>query len=404
MCDGAHLSVQPSAAAVLTRTVAIPTSASSPGKRKVADFFDANDFENVDPALLLSKRAKSNPDGLSKDFFKSPTFILAKSTSVPTLAGKDGVISYSPVKAASPRPRSILNPKSPARKIAISLSKTSSLPMSAPAGRSPPRGNKRVGILNRRRTGRIDPPSFDLFAGGFSLDAAIKGTVPSYASHASTSSKTSSVTADSLYDTGMKSSWFFDIHEDTPEQEMTNLLQHSTCMLDISSDEECEQKMRKERAEGRGKENIPPADDMSQTSTRRNTTVISEGGMEYEKPRIALGSLNAEDFYAEGVDPTEVTIVPGDDEDDTVVDGEQPQEPQQEASGLPEIDTAPELDVEAAVEEIEPPKTPIKLASCKPLEDAEETFDLWESSSAKEEGDNAPSPVPRSPSSEHGEC
>lgn len=212
------------------------------------------------------------------------------------------------------------------------------------------------------------------------------------------------MTADSLYETGLKSSWFFDIHEDTPEQEMTNLLQHSTCMLDISSDEECEQKMRKERAEGRGKENIPPADDMSQTSARRNTTVTSEGGMEYEKPRIALGSLNAEDFYAEGVDPTEVIIVPGDDEDDTVVDGEQTQEPPQEVSESPETDLTPELDVKVVEEAIEPPVTPLKLASCKPLEDAEETFDLWESSSAKEEGDNAPSPVPRSPSSEHGDC
>ncbi|KAJ4388901.1 hypothetical protein N0V93_006362 [Gnomoniopsis smithogilvyi] len=382
----------------------IPSSVSSPGKRKVADFFDANDFENLDPALLLSKRAKSNPDGLGKDFFKSPTFLLTKSTSVPSLAGKDGVISYSNVKAASPRPRSILNPKSPARKTASSLSQTSSTPMSAPAGRSPPRGNKRISILNRRRAGRIDPPSFDLFAGGFSLDAALKGTVPSYASHASTSSKASSVVADSLSDSGMKSSWFFDIHEDTPEQEMTNLLQHSTCMLDISSDEECEQKMRKERAEGRGKENIPPADDMSQTSTRRSVIGVSEGGMEYEKPRVALGSLNAEDFYAEGVDPTEVIIVPGDDEDGTIVDGEKPQEPQQESSGLRETAPCPEINVKAAVDELEVPKTPVKLPSFQPLAEAGESFDLWESSSAKEEGDNAPSPVPRSPSSEHGDC
>ncbi|KAJ4416535.1 hypothetical protein N0V82_006657 [Gnomoniopsis sp. IMI 355080] len=384
--------------------IAIPTSVSSPGKRKVADFFDASDFENVDPSLLLSKRTKSNPDGLSKDYSKPPTFFLTKSTSVPTLAGKDGVISHSPVKAASSRPRSILNPKSPARKVASSLSKTCNTPMSAPAGRSPPRGNKHIGILNRRRAGRIDPPSFDLFAGGFSLDAALKGTVPSYASHAATSSKASSASADSLYDSGMKSSWFFDIHEDTPEQEMTNLLQHSTCMLDISSDEECAQKMRKDRSEGRGKENIPPANDVSQTSTRRNTTVVSEGGMDYEKSRIALGNLNAEDFYAEGVDPTEVIIVPGDEEDDTIVDGEQHQQPRKESTGLSVTHVAPALDVKDAVDEPDVPKTPVKLASFQPMEDAGDSFDLWESSSAKEEGDNAPSPVPRSPSSEHGEC
>lgn len=242
---------------------------------------------------------------------------------------------------------------------------------------------------------------FNLFPGGLSLDAALKGTVPSYASHSSTTSKATSLASGSLYDTGMKSSWFFDIHEDTPEQEVTNLLQHSTCMLDISSDEECEQKLRKERAEGRGKENIPPADDMSQTSVRRNET-ISEGGMEYEKPRTALGSLNAEDFYAEGVDPTEVIIVPGDDEDGTVVDGEQPRElPQHEPSVLPKTELAPELAPEL---DVEPPRTPVKPTSLQPVEGAEESFDLWESSSAKEEGDNAPSPVPRSPSSDHGDC
>ncbi|KAM6518834.1 hypothetical protein FSOLCH5_007597 [Fusarium solani] len=56
----------------------------------------------------------------------------------------------------------------------------------------------------------------------------------------------------------MKASWFFEIHEDTPEQEMTNLLQHSTCVLDISSDEESERKRSRDRAEGRDKENIPP--------------------------------------------------------------------------------------------------------------------------------------------------
>lgn len=182
---------------------------------------------------------------------------------------------------------------------------------------------------------------------------------------------------------------------------MTNLLQHSTGMLDISSDEECEKKMRK----GRGKENIPPADDISQTSIRRNATAVSQGGMEYEKPRTALGDLNAEDFYAEGVDPTDVIIVPGDDEDGILVDGEVLP---QEFSGLPETDFAPEIkvevevEVEIAVEDVEAPKTPAK-ATFQPLEGADESFDLWESASAKEEGDNAPSPVPQSPSSECSE-
>lgn len=209
----------------------------------------------------------------------------------------------------------------------------------------------------------------------------------------------------------MKSSWFFDIHEDTPEQEMTNLLQHSTCMLDISSDEDCEQKLRREKVDGRGKENVPPADDISQTSTRRTTTTVSEGGMEYEKPRIALGDLDVGDFYAEGVDPSEVIIVPGDEDDGTVVEGEQAEEQQKEQSGLPDSDFAPDvnLDIKAAadkpseVSEPQLPSTPVKLAILQPLDGTDESFDMWESSSAKEEGDGAPSPVPASPYSESGD-
>lgn len=333
------------------------------------------------------------------------TFLLTKSSSAPAIsASKNGPSPYSPLKAASARPRSILNPKSPARKLHSSLSNTASSPLTAPAGRSPTRGNKRVGILNRRRTVRVDPPSFNLFSAPFSLDAAIKGTLPSYASHSS-SSRTSTATSDDVYGTALKSAWFFDIHEDTPEQEMTNLLQHSTCMLDISSDEECEQKLRRERADGRGKENIPPADDVSQTSTRRTTTTISEGGMEYEKPRVALGDLNVEDFYADGVDPSEVIIVPGDDEDGTVVNGEQPAAAPTNLATT-DASTGDKIGIETTVEE-EPsePTTPAKLATLQPMEGTGESFDLWESSSAKEEGDGArsPTPMPASPASDDGE-
>ncbi|KAI3390794.1 hypothetical protein diail_8663 [Diaporthe ilicicola] len=387
---------------------------SSPGKRKAADFLNVDDFENVDPALLFSKRSKAScSDGSSKDFLKPPSFILTKSSSTPALpSSKDGIsasILSSPLRGASPRARPILNPKSPAKKLG-NLSRGSSTPMSAPAGRSPTRGNKRIGILNRRRTGtftRIDPPTFSLSSTPFSLEAAIKGTVPSYAARTSSSNKASSATSSSLsvsksedfYGSNLKASWEFDIHEDTPEQEMTNLLQHSTCRLDISSDEECERRLGRVKTEDRGKENVPPADDISQTSARRATT-ISEGGMEYEKPRTALGDLNVEDFYAEGCDPTSVFIVPEDEDDGTVVDGEQPEQPQDE-----DIAPEPSLEIKTSVEATAESDEPVKLATLQPVEGTGESFDLWESSSAKEEGDGArsPSPMPASPASETGE-
>lgn len=389
------------------RTEAIPVP--SPGKRKAADL-DVNDFENVDPTILF-KRAKSSSDNLGKDFvLNSSSFILTKSSSSPTLSSsKDGLsvpMYSSPLKGTSPRPRSILNPKSPAKKVNSALSPAAKAPMSAPAGRSPSRGNKRVGILNRRRAGRIDPPSFNLGSSRFSLDAAIKGTLPSYTGRSSSAkASSSSSSSTSLRAPTLKASWFFDIHEDTPEQEMTNLLQHSTCMLDISSDEDCTQKLRREKREGRGKENIPPADDVSQTSTRGSTTIVSRGGMEYEKPRTALGDLNVEHFYAEGVDPTEVVIVPGDEDDGAVVDGEQAPSAQQDDSYFPDSKITPEgnLDVKDIANILSSPERsaePAREATLQPVEGTGESFDLWESSSAKEEGDGAPSPVPASPAAD----
>lgn len=376
---------------------------------------DVDDFENVDPALLFAKRSKASSDGLDRNFFKAPTYVLTKSSSTPAISStKDGLSksSYSsPIRATTSRPRSILNPKSPAKKLKSNLSKAAT-PKSAPAGRSPNRGNKRVGILNRRRTGtfaRVDPPSFNLLSAPFSLDAAIKGTVPSYAPRSSSSRTASSRGSDELYGSSMKSSWFFDIHEDTPEQEMTNLLQHNTCRLDISSDEECEQKLRRERADGRGKENIPPADDISQTSVRRPTTIVSQGGMEYEKPRTALGDLNVEEFYAKGVDATEVIIVPADEDDGTIIEGEQEQN-SEEPSERPESGLANEIKLEnepLAEERCEPEFStePVQLANLQPVEGTGESFELWESSSARDEADGArsPSPMPASPASTTGE-
>lgn len=398
---------------------------SSPGKRKVADVLDVDDFENVDPAFLFSKRSKAS-FSYTKDFFKPSSFILTKSISAPAVpSSKDGLsvpLFISPLKEATSRPRSILNPKSPAKQLSSSVARGSSTPKSAPAGRSPSRGNKRIGILNRRRAGaltRVDPPSFDLSPAPFSLDSAIKGTVPSYAARSSsstkkTSSSSSKSLADGLYDaaSSLQSSWFFDIHEDTPEQEMTNLLQHSTCLLDISSDEECEQKLRREKAEGRGKENVPPAGDVSQTSVRRAMT-MSEGGMEYGKPRVALGDLNVEEFYAEGCDPTSVIIVPGDEDDGMVLGGEQSEETQQSQqkhSPLAHCESAPDLEGDSAPSmekscEPEQPTEAVNLPTHEPVEGTGESFELWESSSAKEEGDGArsPSPMPASPASEAGE-
>ncbi|KAL0943165.1 thymidylate kinase [Colletotrichum truncatum] len=356
----------------------------SGGKRKASDV-DSDDFENVDP--VVSKRAKGLDSFYpSKDSIKPSSFVLTKAA---PLADSP---SFTNTKPTLPRPRSLLQPKSPAAKINTGIAKSS--PLSAPAGRSPTRG-KRSGLLSsRRRTAgpytRVDPPLFNLSsaAAPFSLDAALKGTITSYAARSSVASSSRSAVKE-LHEPEMKASWFFDIHEDTPEQEMTNMLQHGTCVLDISSDEESERKRSLDRAEGRDKENVPPVDDVSQTSTRRSTRRASEDDMIFEKERTALGEMDASEFYALGCDESSVIIVPGDEEEEG------------ESSAPAEIPEANDIPPEVKVEAPEPiseskdvddlmgksTEPAAKAAVLKPIEGTGESFELWESGSAKDDAE-----------------
>lgn len=386
----------------------------SPGKRKALEV-ETDDFENVDPTLF-SKRTKGGVDNFfpSKDFVKPSAFVLTKAGSAPALPASKEILN--PGKAASPLPRTFLQPKSPVAKLNTAIAKCS--PLSAPAGRSPTRGSKRIGILsNRRRTtaglfSRVDPPAFNTgSAAPFSLDAALKGTIPSYSGRAS-----STALVPSLHQgPEMKDSWFFDIHEDTPEQEMTNLLQHSTCTLDISSDEESEQKARRERAEGRNKENVPPTDDVSQTSlvsAARRMAAANVDDMMVEKTRSPLGEMNAEDYYAKGCDGSSVVLVDGDEEEDVAEAEGAPlqrtpapvsgstilaeQEPTLEGVDSYEFDPEPKVDFDVGVDVLMGKNEPAaKAAVLEPIEGTGESFVLWESDSAKDESAPAsPAPAP----------
>ncbi|KAI6081131.1 hypothetical protein F4821DRAFT_34503 [Hypoxylon rubiginosum] len=395
--DGARLQTLTS---LKNRQNALPSSA--PVKRKAADSSDGDDFENVDPALF-SKRSKGSESLFSsKDSFIKPAkFILTKSNSTSELS------FASAPKAATPRPRTHLNPKSPAAKLNSIVTK-STTPLSAPAGRSPTRG-KRAGILSsRRRTGgafsRVDPPSFNLSSASstpFSLDAALKGTIPSYSSRNGSSTKSSSSNSldlGGLHDGELtKSSWSFEIHEDTEDQHMTNLLQHSTCVLDISSDEESESRRQRECAEG--KENVPPIDDISQTSSRHHTRAQRqpvEDEMVFEKERNPLGELDAREYYSEGCDENTVIIIPGDEDDD-----DQPQQPTGNGNGL---DFAPEMgsvesdipdpevvDGKKSVDElmVKTDEPAPSAALLEPMEGTGESFEVWESGSAQDEAETA---------------
>jgi hypothetical protein len=373
--------------------------ASAPVKRKAAEV-EVDGLENVDPSLFSKRSKGAGADtSFSKDFFKPASFVLTKAASTPSLAKE----ILQPTKPAPARPRTVLSPKSPAARLNTKVTTAS---LTAPAGRSPTRGSKRIGILSRRRTQRVDPPSFGLASSApFSLDAALKGTIPSYSGR-------NTASPHNLLQPEMSSSWFFDIHEDTPEQEMTNLLQHSTCTLDISSDEESERRARREQIEGRDKENVPPADDVSQMSSARAARAAgSFDDMIVEKQRGPLAEMNVADYYAEGCDDGSVIIVPGDDEEAETVIDESEQAPYHDAVVEPYHDVVEEQ--QESVEHLFSPQAELaeveavsvdalmgaddesaKAALLQPIEGTGESFDLWESGSFRDENEVPPSPAP----------
>lgn len=113
----------------------------------------------------------------------------------------------------------------------------------------------------------------------------------------------------------MPKSWFFDIHEDTAEEEAANLMEHSTGILDISSDDEA----GPSKKDDRGKENVPPADHVVNANpSEMNTQLPSKEARRSFDPdamkdvgeeRAALGSLPAEEFYGKGLHAKSVEIV-----------------------------------------------------------------------------------------------
>jgi hypothetical protein len=425
--DGARLK---SLASVKNRQNAI---AASPIKRKASEVDDVDNSENVAP-VLFSKRSKGDDfwGDLGKSFTKPPAFTLARAA--PSPAVKD-IFSSPPSRLSSaPASRNILKPKSPTAQLKAKTAAAAPAPspLTAPAGRSPTRPSKRVGILSRRRNQRPDPPAFSLKAGvPFSLDTALKGTIPGYSgsSRPAKSRRRAAAPSSAALDffiptSDQASSWSFDIHEDTPEQEMTNLLQHGTCTLDISSDEESESRAKRETAEGRDKENIPPPEDVSQTSSARGSSSRDAVDIDEDvlllKGRGPLCEMNVVDFYADGCDSSSVFIIPGDEEDpEAVVEGTVGQAAQQ-AQELPPLPEDGEEEQRWLAEEgvtsmLPPPPPPqvslgdvdgvdvddimggseqsLETAGLGPIEGAGESFELWESNSARDEASAPTSPT-----------
>ena len=228
--------------------------------------------------------------------FKAAHFVLSKATAVhPTNASLAPAAGLKR-KASTLDQGQSLPPLSDRPIKALRSTPKPSAP--APAGRSPIK-SRGSGILSRRRVSakpftRIDPPTFGASENGlpFSLDAALSGTLPGY------KPKQPKVLA-TLLDSKPKR-WSFKIHEDTEAQEDHNIMEHNWSTLDISGDES-----RAARKDDRGKENIPPVDNLNAP-----VRPASRNDMMSDDSRAPLADLNVKDYYAEGCDESSFFAVP----------------------------------------------------------------------------------------------
>jgi hypothetical protein len=185
------------------------------------------------------------------------------------------------------------------------------------------------------------------------------------------------------------SGWQFTIHEDTEQELLHNLMEHGAQTLDLSSDEECD---IKRRAEGKGKENVAPGDDVSQTTTRGESGRRRAEEEKMQLERNPLGDLTVDErFFGEGCDGASVVFVL-DEEEEGETDyeplGEEEEEDEVAAVEVP-LFQKKEFDFSApegpTVEQLMQPSESEKAKLFEPLETAEEGFEVWESESAKGE-------------------
>jgi hypothetical protein len=237
--------------------------------------------ENIDPnTLSLSgkrKRTLEEDDDVTKSAAKP------LKTSRMALSVRD--INFSP-RLATPSKLSLSTPKS--------------APVLKPAGRSPPPKS----ISSSRRStitkARPEPSKRGGVARPFSLATAL--------SHGKAKAVTTTTTSTPAKPKG-PTSWFFDIHVDSEQEEMTNLMQHSTGVLDISDDES-----KTSTADDRGKENVPPAELGIDLPRSREVTALvaaaaARKASKMDEDRAPLGELNAADYYPEDCNAFSFAVV-----------------------------------------------------------------------------------------------
>ena len=277
----------------MTPQIALASSTPSVLKRHAPADFDDDDSENIDP-LIFSTPSKKG---------KTLDFDIIKSNETPLFAPVPAPpAQYVERAQAAGQKRKAEDAEDEVTPAAGIKRRAEPYSAPAPAGRSPK--HKRIGILSRRRmTTRVNPPSSSAVestdALPFSIDAALSGTVPK-----------STLNSKAPHGKG----WQFDIHEDSRDDEMANLMEHSTHNLDISDDESNSSKGDKDN-----KENIPPMDGPAAMIPTTQVTT-TRGDVMTDDTREPLGHLEAKEFYADGCDASSIITIAAEDSSEQIVD------------------------------------------------------------------------------------
>ncbi|KAL3487857.1 hypothetical protein BJX62DRAFT_186056 [Aspergillus germanicus] len=190
--------------------------------------------------------------------------------------------------------------------------------------------------------------------------------------------------------TKMPASWSFDIYVDSEQEEMTNLMQHSTCVLDISDDEG----KAEDKSDHRGKENIPPTElglALPRSRQQESSAAAARKSEMVDEPRSPLGDLNAADYYGEDCHAFSYAVVYEDEENDAPAPAEEkkftfssiPRPTHPTRSNLSSMSSI------ASVLEAASPAKPTE-AEAAPSDGG---IEIWESESATEEATEESEPV-----------
>jgi hypothetical protein len=320
-----------------------------------------SDSENVDPTTLTQstkrKRSLEDDEEFSKESLKTPKTTRIALGSFESKAARGG--------------------STPLSNSANRASTAPTTHIGKPAGRSPP--FKACKVFGRRST-----------------NAATRAEVISKrAVHRAPFSIATALVADKPKRRSpiKPASWLFDIYVDTVQDEMTNSMQHSACFLDISDDES------KSKADGRGKENIPPHElgiTMPTAVPQTTSIATSRKNMMTDEPRAPLGELKTSDYYGDGCDALSFTVVDDDDEPETVNEKTTAPVPNLEftTSTSSSSQSKPEFLTASAISSLLETTAPVVASETAP-EHAKTTtpsdaeIEIWESGSAAEETANA---------------